>query len=147
MRIDKLVFLTATDTTVGFVSQAKKRLDEIKERPSHKRYIVALDSLHSLTKRARIHKRHRAFVRRARKSTFVLTQRFSFRIIDHTPHIHLIRRLEWAYTTSANKSGEPFDETFVKKAADVWVLPYAHAIDAPPSHIFRLGKRVMKRLR
>jgi len=41
---DNLVFLTNTDTTVGFVSKNRDRLLEIKKRDSNKPFIRVCDS-------------------------------------------------------------------------------------------------------
>ena len=139
------VFLTATDTTVGFVSQNAAKLDAIKGRPAHKRYIVALASFQSLKTRTRIPPLHRKRVRRARRSTFILPCGTSYRVIDDRHHRMLMERLGWAYTTSANKSGEAYDETFAKAAADVIVAPLRPK--AAPSSIYKLGKTRYKRIR
>lgn len=42
------VFLTQTDTTIGFVSQNAEKLTRIKQRPPYKHYIKALNSLNTL---------------------------------------------------------------------------------------------------
>ena len=46
--LSKQVFLTQTDTTIGFVSQDAERLTHIKQRPPHKSYIKAVNSLQTL---------------------------------------------------------------------------------------------------
>ena len=53
------VFLTQTDTTIGFVSQNADRLSEIKQRPPHKHYIKAVNSLHTLKTFARVPQKYK----------------------------------------------------------------------------------------
>jgi tRNA A37 threonylcarbamoyladenosine synthetase subunit TsaC/SUA5/YrdC len=68
--MENLVFLTQTDTTIGFVSQNADRLSEIKQRPPHKHYIKAVDSLDTLKTFARVPQIHKNRVRRAKKNNF-----------------------------------------------------------------------------
>ena len=63
--MDKQLFLTNTDTTIGFISKSKEILDITKNRPRDKRYIQALPSLKALKKR--VPKIHKKRVRRATK--------------------------------------------------------------------------------
>lgn len=139
------VFLTQTDTTIGFISQNAERLTEIKQRPPHKYYIQALDSLETLKCFTRIPTRHKKRVRRAEKTTFIMPNGHSYRVIRDTHHLLLLNRLKWAYTTSANLSNAPYDETFAREKADVIVEPLTAA--AEPSRIVKLGKRTKKRIR
>lgn len=141
----KLVFLTQTDTTIGFVSQNDARLSEIKQRPSHKHYIKALPSLAALNTFARIPKKHKNLVRRAKKTTFVLPNGHSYRIIRDKHHLLLLKRLGWAYTTSANLSDHPYDENFAKEAADVIVAPLK--VNAKASSIYKLNSYTLRRIR
>ena len=139
------VFLTATDTTTGFVSQNAEKLDAIKGRPAHKKYICAVDSLATLKKAVRVPQAHKKMLRRARKSTFIFPTGDSFRVVYDAHHLLLLRRLKWAYTTSANRSGETYDEAFAKKSADIIVAPLRQG--GTPSRIFKLGKHTKKRIR
>ena len=143
---DPAVYLTATDTTVGFVSQNADRLDAIKGRPSHKHYIVALPSLRALKQRTRTPARHRNRLRRARRTTFVFPDGRSWRIIHDPSHRTFIRKLGWAYTTSANRSGEAYDEAWARTMADVVIEPL-QATDPTPSAIVKLGKTRRIKLR
>ena len=139
------VFLAATDTTIGFLSQSTTKLDSIKKRPSHKKYIRAVDSLATLRTLTRVPKAHKRRVRRAKRTTFILPTGESFRVVDDATHLLLLRRLRWAYTTSANESGKDYDEAFAKDAADIIVAPLQakHA----PSTIYRLGKERIRKVR
>ncbi len=141
-----LVFLTATDTTIGFVSQNAKKLNQIKQRPQNKLFITTLPSLDKLNGLTRVPSAHASRVRRSGKTTFIMPSGDSYRIVqDTTPHNLLLNRLGWAYSTSANMSGKKYDEKFARKSTDVIVAPLKH--NGQASSLFKLGKRKIQRLR
>ena len=139
------VFLTQTDTTIGFVSQNADRLTQIKQRPPHKHYIKAVNSLDTLKRFARVPQRHKNRVRRAKKTTFIMPNGNSYRVIKDKHHLLLLDRLKWAYTTSANLSNEAYDESFAREMADVIIEPIKKTSQA--SQIFKLGNLSLKRIR
>ena len=139
------VFLTQTDTTIGFVSQNDDRLTAIKQRPPHKYYIKAVNSLHTLKTFTRVPRNHKNRVRRANKTTFIMPNGHSYRVIQDKHHLLLLNRLKWAYTTSANLSGQPYDEDFTKKMADVIIQPLNQTDKS--STIYKLGKNKIRRMR
>lgn len=139
------VFLTQTDTTIGFVSQNKAKLTDIKQRSIYKHYIRAVDSLQTLQSFTRVPSKYRNYVRRANRTTFIMPNRFSYRVIRDKHHLDLLKRLKWAYTTSANLSNEDYDENFAKKVADVIVEPLIQTKRS--STIYKLGIRTIKRIR
>ena len=139
------VFLTQTDTTIGFVSQNADKLSEIKQRPSHKHYIKAVNSLHTLQTFTRVPQKHKNRVRRAKKTTFIMPNGYSYRVIQDKHHLLLLDRLKWAYTTSANLSNEAYDESFAREMADVIIEPLKKTDQA--SKIYKLGKYSLKRIR
>jgi len=143
--LNDLIFLTQTDTTIGFVSQNSERLTFIKQRPPKKHYIKAVNSLQTLTSFTRIPSLHKNRVRRARKSTFIMPNGHSYRLITDRHHLLLLNRLKWAYTTSANLSGKVYDEAFAINVADVIITPLCEK--KSPSSIYRLGKSTMKKVR
>ncbi len=137
------IFLTNTDTAIGFVSKNKKALDRAKKRPSGKKYIKALPNCKSIEKR--VHKKFRKAVRRAAKITFIISSDYSFRVIKNCRHSLLINRLGWAYTTSANVSNKSYSYNFAYSKADIVVYPLKEQNRA--SKIYKLGKRKVKRIR
>ncbi len=139
------VFLTQTDTTIGFVSQNADKLTQIKQRPPHKHYITAVNSLETLKVFTRVPQKYKNRVRRARKTTFVMPNGHSFRLIKDKHHLLLLDRLKWAYTTSANLSNEAYDESFAREMADVIIEPLKKTDQA--SKIYRLGNYSIKRIR
>ncbi len=139
------VFLTQTDTTIGFVSQNADKLTTIKQRPPHKHYIKAVNSLATLKTFTRVPSLHKNRVRRSRKTTFILPDGHSYRLIQDQHHLLLLNRLKWAYTTSANLSDHAYDEKFAKEMADVIIEPLKQNKQA--SNIYKLGKQTIKRIR
>jgi len=139
------VFLTQTDTSIGFVSQDAQKLDAIKQRPPHKHYIKAVNSLETLKSFTRVPSQHKNKVRRASKSTFILPNGLSYRVIRERHHLLLLNRLKWAYTTSANLSGKKYDESFAREVADVVIQPLTH--NAQASKLYKLGNNFIQRLR
>lgn len=139
------VFLTQTDTTIGFVSQNTQKLDEIKKRPSHKSYIKAVNSLETLKSFTRVPKNHKNRVRRSTKTTFIMQNSHSYRVIYDVHHLLLLDRLKWAYTTSANLSNREYNEEFAKEKADIIITPLQQKNQA--SSIYKLGKKKIQRIR
>jgi tRNA A37 threonylcarbamoyladenosine synthetase subunit TsaC/SUA5/YrdC len=139
------VFLTQTDTTIGFVSQNAEKLTAIKQRPPHKHYIKAVNSLDTLQTFTRIPRQHKNRVRRAKKTTFIMPNRHSYRVIQDEHHLLLLNRLQWAYTSSANLSNKTYDEAFAKEVADIIIEPLIEKREA--STIYKLGKHAIKRIR
>ena len=140
--MDNKIFLCSTDTTIGFICKNKAALDRAKNRAANKKYIRALPNLRAISKR--VPKRFKKYVRRAKKTTFIIDKDYSFRVIRNKHHNLLINRLGWAYTTSANKSGEEFDLEFAISKADIIVYPLKNG---KPSTIYKLFKRKLKRIR
>ena len=143
--LNNKVFLTQTDTTIGFVSQDADKLTQIKQRPPHKHYIKAVNSLHTLKTFTRVPQKHKNRVRRSNKTTFIMLNGQSYRVIQDKHHLLLLNRLKWAYTTSANLSNQAYDEQFTRKMADVIIEPLDQTNVS--SSIYKLGKTTIKRIR
>ncbi len=139
------LFLTSTDTAVGFVSQNAAKLDAAKGRPAHKRYLRTVDSLATLKTMTRVPQAHKNRFRRQSRTTFILPNGRSFRIVRDPRHLLLLKRIHWAYSTSANRSGEAFDIDFARDAADIVVEPIDGA--GTPSQLLKLGKKKIKKVR
>ena len=139
------VYLTQTDTTVGFVSQDADRLSMIKQRPPHKPYIKVIESLSRLKTLSRIPDRHKNRLRRASRCTFVLPDGHSYRVVRDTVHLKLIATLGWAYSTSANRSGECYDEAWARSVADEIIEPLGES--GIPSTIYKINNQAIKKIR
>lgn len=140
-----LVFLTATDTTIGFVSQNASKLNQIKQRPQNKLFITTLPSLEKLNELTRVPSTHATRVRRSKKTTFIMPSGDSYRVVHDCEHSLLLDRLGWAYSTSANLSGNAYNQEFAYANADVIVAPLRS--NGQASTLFKLGKRKIQRLR
>jgi tRNA A37 threonylcarbamoyladenosine synthetase subunit TsaC/SUA5/YrdC len=139
---EKKIFLTSTDTTIGFISKSKEALDAAKSRELNKKYIEAVCNLKDIKKR--VPKNFKNIVRRSKKTTFILSKDYSFRVVKNKTHLLLLERLGDAYTTSANKSGFEYDFNFAYQKADIIVYPLK---TGAPSKIFKLGKNKIKKIR
>jgi tRNA A37 threonylcarbamoyladenosine synthetase subunit TsaC/SUA5/YrdC len=139
-------FLTQTDTTIGFISQSALQLNAIKKRPPNKHYIKAIDTLHRLKTFTRVPHTSKNRVRRAKKTTFILPHGDSYRVIQDKHHKQLLKRLKWAYSTSANLSGHTYEENFAKEHVDIIVTPLQNR-ETNASHIYKLGKKKIQRIR
>lgn len=139
------VFLTQTDTTIGFISQSADRLTSVKQRLPNKHYIRAVNSLQTLQMFTRVPNNYKKEVRRAKRTTFIMPNGQSFRLIRDKHHLLLLNRIQWAYTTSANLSGSTYDESFAKSVADIDITPLKSTQQA--STILKIGKRKQQRIR
>ena len=147
MRREDLVFLTQTDTTIGFLSQDADKLSLIKQRPPCKHYIKALPSLKQLKAFVRVPEKHKNRLRRSKRTTFIFPDGNSYRIIKKKHHLSLIQKLGWSYTTSANLSGKSFDLKFAADSADVIVGYPGSAEEKNASTILKLNNIRIKRIR
>ena len=139
----KRVFLTNTDTTIGFISKSSKALDTAKNRASNKKYIEALPCFKSLTKR--VPKKYRKFIRNSSKSTFIISKNYSFRVIKDSRHNLLLKRLKKAYSSSANASNQEYDYDYAYRNANIIVYPLKN--QTQPSKIYKLGKAQLIKIR
>ena len=140
------LFLTPTDTTIGFVSQDSFKIDKAKKRKPNKHYIRVVDSFKTLKSFTRIPTAHKNRVRRAKKTTFIMPNGLSFRVVKGTQHNLLLDRIHWLYSSSANLSGEDYSEAYAHDKAEVIVtLPKAKNSNA--STIYHLGQKNMKVIR
>ncbi|WP_292664407.1 Sua5 YciO YrdC YwlC family protein [Nitratifractor sp.] len=139
------LFLTSTDTTVGFLSQSAEVLDRAKGRPTGMPYLRVLPSLAALRERTRVPLSHRKRLRRAARTTFIFPKGDAYRIVRDRRHLLLLERLGWAYSSSANPSGGTYDEAFARACADIVIEPLR--LTHPPSRIYCLGRHKIRKIR
>ena len=143
----KKIFLTPTDTTIGFISKSSSCLDIVKQRPSDKEYITALSSLKKLKLLTRVPQKYKNRVRRANKSTFIFPNGNSYRLIKNIQHKNLIDKLDSSYTSSANISGGEYNKIFAEDNADI-IISFAELNKkSEASNIFRITIKSIKRIR
>ena len=141
-----MVWLTQTDTTVGFLSQDATALARVKQRDPNKLFLTALPDLKSLKKRVRVPKFLHKEIRRAKKRTYILNST-AYRVVQDGKHHHFLKRIGWAYSTSANKSNEEYDEKFCFENADILHLTKDGFSQNEPSSLVKVvrKKRVLLR--
>jgi len=144
--LEKLVILTQTDTTVGFLSQNKQKLDFIKSRPSHKPYLINFFDFATLKEHLRVPKTKRKMIRRAKKTTFIVKDQ-AFRVAKPQTTSKLLRDLKWCYSTSANESGKNYDEAFALQYADVVIKNKVGLFETTPSKLLKINHKKSLRLR
>ncbi|MDR1008242.1 MAG: Sua5 YciO YrdC YwlC family protein [Campylobacteraceae bacterium] len=140
-----MVYLAQTDTTVGFLSKDAKLLNALKSRALDKCCIVCAASFSEL--KARVPSKYKNLVRRAKKTTFILQNGFSFRLVKDDAHATLLRKTGWLYSTSANETGKRFDMEFAKSKADIIIEDERGFFESAPSAILKLGRKHLKKIR
>lgn len=143
--LQQLVFLAQSDTTVGLLSLDKTKLNKIKNRPLEKPCIECVSSLH--VRSIRVPNRYKNLVRRAKKTTFILPNGYSFRVIKDSLHVEFIRKFGAIYSTSANKTNKHFDFKFAYDVSNVVVFDERDFFEAPPSKVLKIGKDRLRKLR
>ncbi len=141
------VFLTQTDTTVGFLSQNSQKLAKLKNREANKEFLKVIDSLDTLKSFVRVPKKFRKIVKNSKKTTFVYPNKKAFRVIFDKTHREFIKKSRCFYSTSANKSGKQFELNFAIKNCDIIIYDKRGFSEQSPSKIIKLSKNRQKRLR
>lgn len=144
----KLVYLVQTDTTAGFLSSDDKKLAKIKNRPSSKKSLQAINSFKSLNTHIRVPKKFRKIVRNAARTTFIYPNKKAFRKIDtNSKHYSFIDKFGYLYSTSANLTGKNFNKDYAFKSAEVIVEDKNGFKEMSSSKIFKLGKNKIQKVR
>ena len=140
------LYLTQTDTTIGYVSQDPNKIDKAKQRKPNKHYIQVVNSLETLKTFSRVPNKHKNRVRRAKRTTFIMPNGLSFRVVTDTEHNLLLDRLGWVFSSSANLSGAEYDETYARDNAEV-ILSFPKARNGKASTIYKLSQTNMRLIR
>jgi tRNA A37 threonylcarbamoyladenosine synthetase subunit TsaC/SUA5/YrdC len=140
------VFLTQTDTTVGFLSQDSTKLQTIKSRPSDKPFIVVYKDFSTLKQHHRVPKKFQRTIRRAKKTTFIIKNK-ALRVAPLPLNTTLLNKLSWVYSTSANESGKSFDRSFCQQHADYTTEDKNSLYEGIPSKLYKINNTTIKRLR
>ena len=141
-----MIYLAQTDTTVGFLSENKDELQKIKPR-NNKPFLLTTTTFKSLKNLARVPKKHKKTVRRAKKTTFIYPNNKAIRVIKDNSHEKFLKDFDYLYSTSANKSGKDFEEEFAKNIADVIVSDQRGFSQKKASSLIKLSKKIKKKLR
>lgn len=141
------VYLVQTDTTVGFLSQDKARLNTIKGRNPNQPCLKSVSTCKELQRHARVPHSFKKRVRYAKKTTFLFPNGEALRLVAPGEHARFLEAFGWMYSTSANPTGKGFDLAFAKENADVVVENQGGFFEAPPSRLFQLGRIRARRKR
>ena len=143
-----LVYLVQTDTTVGFSSSSDERLSDVKQRPRSKKILHTVDSFKTLNKYTRVPKKFRKTVRKSTKTTFIYPNLNSFRVIEkESSFFNFIKKFRILYSTSANLTGNKFDEKFALINSDIIVNENNGFSEKVSSSIYKLSKSKSLRIR
>ena len=85
-----LVYLAQTETTAGFLSQNNNALNEAKNRPQGKTFLISVDSFSTLKTFTRVTKNHRKTIRRASKTTFAYPNGLAIRVVKEDEHLRFL---------------------------------------------------------
>lgn len=141
-----MVFLTQTDTTVGFLSYDAKKLSSIKQRNENQKILQVLDSFDTLKSKTRIPKKYHHFVRKSTKTTFIYPNQESYRVVfEGLSHYNLISKVKNIYSTSANLTGCSFEKEWAIGACDIIVGQ--ELCELQGSKIYRITQKNKKRIR
>jgi len=142
------VYLTQTDTTVGFLSLDDKKLANIKNRPTTQKTLRVVDSFKTLKTHTRIPKQYRKLVRNSKNTTFIYPNGESFRVVDKDSNHHkFIEKFGTMYSTSANNSGESFNLDFARENCDIEVLSNQSYSETTSSSIVKISNQKLVKIR
>lgn len=144
--IKDAIILMQTDTTVGFVSKNSLALYSAKSRLQTKPLIKVYKDFKSLLKNTRVYKNQKKFVRRSKKTTFIINK-YSFRVAPWERESQILRDCSWFYSTSANKSNEKFDRTFCEQKADIIIEDIKGLVEKESSTILKLNRLKKRKIR
>ena len=141
------IILAQTDTTVGFLSANDKSLQEVKSRPLTKQFLKVYPSFEAFKADGnRVPQKYKSFVRRSEKTTFVIKNRAS-RVVKNNPHLQMLQKYPWLYSTSANKSGHEFDKDFCIRKSDIIIEDSRGLQENIPSTLYKLSNTNRKKIR
>ncbi len=140
MIADNKIYLTQTDTTVGFLSTSHEKLALAKKRTPAQPFIHCVDSLKKQKKLCRTPKKYRFLVRRSTKTTFLYPNKRAIRVVKDREHNQLLQRFDFLYSTSANENKKNFDFDYAYTQADIMIENPTGFHELPPSPIIKLSK-------
>lgn len=141
------IVLMQTDTTVGFSSQNREKLQEIKSRHASKPFIKLYESFALLKQEGlRVPNTQKNRIRRSKKTTFIVKNQ-SFRVAQTLLRSGVLRKLSWSYSSSANEAGKKFQREFCEANADIIIEDKNSLFEGKPSSLYKINAIKIKRLR
>ncbi|TKX29770.1 Sua5 YciO YrdC YwlC family protein [Campylobacter sp. MIT 12-5580] len=140
-----MIYLAQTDTTAGFLSKDYKELNAVKNRSLSTPCLICMAEFSVLLGFTRVPNKHKNFVRKAKKTSFIYPNLKSFRVIKDHPHENFLKSHTWFFSSSANKHKKAFDEQWARHKADVIIDE--ELFEDTPSRILRLGRSKIRKIR
>ena len=141
------IILAQTDTTAGFLSLDKHRLNRAKNRQEDQEILRTFGSFADLMRCSRVPSAHKRFIRQASKISTILPNQKSFRVVKDPLHREFLRYFGGLYSTSANRTKEAFSLEFALQVADIIALDSRGLYEDKPSAIYRLSRTRKRRAR
>ncbi|MGB3751137.1 MAG: Sua5 YciO YrdC YwlC family protein [Arcobacteraceae bacterium] len=143
-----LIYLTQTDTTVGFLSNDDKKLASAKQRDAQQKTLQVVATYRNLKKQVRVPHKHKKFIRNAKTTTFIYPNSLAFRVIDkESSHQNFLQKFDLMYSTSANKTKNGFDENYALQKCDIAVYTKDQFVEKQASKIYKINKTKIKKIR
>ncbi len=141
------IILIQTDTTVGFVSQDAASLEEAKQRSSTKQFLKVYPSFKKFKhNNNRVPVKFKTMFRRSFNTTFIIKNRAS-RVVKDKIHLKFLKKYDWLYSTSANRSGCDFNISYCLSHSDIIIQDSRGFVQNKPSKIYKLANSTIKRVR
>ena len=143
-----LIYLTQTDTTVGFLSDDDKKLSGAKQRDPQKKTLQVVSNYKTLTKLVRVPKKHKKFIRRSKRTTIIYPNKLAFRVVSkNSSHQNFLSKFDLMYSTSANKTKNHFNEKYAIENSDIIVYSKEEFAEKQASSIYKINKQKIKKIR
>ncbi|NWF67118.1 MAG: Sua5 YciO YrdC YwlC family protein [Campylobacterales bacterium] len=145
--LNNLIFLTQTDTTVGFLSKNPKILNLAKRRDENQKILKVVSSFHELKNQTRVPNRFKRFLRHSKKATFIYPNGDSFRVVFDKQHKEFLKKFGSFYSTSANENKKSFDLEYAISKCDCVVEDSRGFFEDTPSKIYKINRTQIKKIR
>ena len=143
----QLVYLVQTETTAGFLSQNSQALASSKQRNKTQPFIRCVDSLSTLQEFTRVPKKFKNRLRRSNRITFIYPNGKALRVVKDEKHLKFLKKLKWAYSSSANLTCRNFEESYAKQKADIIVEDSKGFFESSPSSMMKINSKKARKLR
>lgn len=143
----QLVYLVQTETTAGFLSQNHEKLATSKRRNKKQPFIKCVDSLQTLQNFTRAPKKFKNKIRRSKQTTFIYTNGLAIRVVKDKEHLKFLKKLKWAYSSSANLTSKSFEENYAKQKADIIIEDSRGFFESTPSSMIKINSKKARKLR
>ncbi|MCI5787074.1 hypothetical protein [Helicobacter trogontum] len=139
------VILAQTDTTIGLLSRDSTAINQKKGASLKKPLLKEVANLSVIPHRTPTSMRN--IIRRAKKTSFILPNGKSFRVIKDVLHNDFLKGFSWLYSSSANPTKGDFSMEFAQSVSDIIVLDKRGIFAAKSSMILKIGHNKIKKIR